>query len=58
MEAYLFFTLISFARTIPWNNPALLDIVKVIVGSTAWIGSMVAYLYWRERKLKIATSNK
>jgi len=58
MEAYLFFSLVWFVKTIPWNNPALIDIVKVVVGSTAWIGSMVAYMYWREMKLKTVSSNK
>jgi hypothetical protein len=58
MQVSLFFVLISFASTIPLDNPAVLDILKVVIGSTTWIGSMVAYMYWREKKLKSATANK
>ena len=58
MDLFLFLTFISFVKSLPLDNPAFLDILKVVIGSTAWIGSMVAYVYWREQKLKTATANK
>ncbi len=58
MEAYLFFVLFSFFKSLPYDNPALLDMVKVIAGSTLWIGSMVSYLYLRDKKLKRAQASK
>jgi|GEM_PF-2158100 len=58
MELYLFFTIVSFVKSLPLDNPALLDMLKVVIGSTAWISSMVAYVYWREQKLKTSTANK
>lgn len=58
MEAYLFFSLVSFLKSLPYDNPALLDILKVVVGSTLWIGGLVGYMYLRERRLKIARINK
>jgi hypothetical protein len=58
MELFLFFTIMSFIKSLPIDNPALMDILKVLIGSTAWIGSMLAYMYWREKKLKTATVSK
>ena len=58
MELYLFLTIVSFVKSLPLDNPAFLDILKVVIGSSAWIGSMVAYVYWREQKLKTATAKK
>jgi len=53
----LFFAILSFIRSLPFDNPAMLDILKVIIGSTAWIGSMVAFMYWRDKKLKTVAVN-
>jgi len=58
MEAYLFFSLVSFLKSLPYDNPALIDIVKVVTGSTLWIGGILAYIYWRERKLKTIQASK
>ena len=48
----MFFALINFVKSIPVDSPALMDILKVIVGSTVWIGSLITFMYMRERKLK------
>jgi hypothetical protein len=58
MEPFVFFALVSFVKSLPFDNPAFLDIFKLIFGSTIWIGSMLAYMYWREQKLKTAAVNK
>jgi hypothetical protein len=58
MEAFLFFVVFSFFKSLPYDNPAFIDILKVVVGSTAWIGSLVIYMYLRERRQKIAQINK
>jgi membrane associated rhomboid family serine protease len=58
MEVFLFYALFSFFKSLPYDNPALLDILKVVVGSTLWIGGLVGYMYLRERRLKIARINK
>jgi hypothetical protein len=58
MEVFLFFAIVSFLKSLPYDNPALLDILKVVVGSTLWIGGLLTYLYMRERKLKAARINK
>ncbi len=58
MELFLFFAAVNFFKSLPYDNPALLDILKVVVGSTLWIGGMVTYLYMRERRLKTARATK
>ena len=61
MQAYILYLIISFVMNLPKDNPAVLDIVKVFVGSIAWIGGLVLFLYLRERKLKklkVAVANK
>jgi len=58
MEQFLIFCLISSIKSLPANSPAYLDILKVLVGSTAWIGGLVGYMYWREKKMKTASVNK
>jgi hypothetical protein len=57
MEVFLFFSVISFFKSLPYDNPALLDLLKVMVGSTVWIGGLVSYLYYRHKKLKTASVN-
>lgn len=55
----LFISILVFvARNLPANNPAYLDILKVVVGSITWIGGLVGYVYWREKNLKAAAANK
>jgi hypothetical protein len=58
MEAFLFFSVVSFFKSLPYDNPALLDLAKVVVGSTMWIGGMLAYMYLREKKLKTLQASK
>ena len=58
MEVFLFFAVESFFKSLPYDNPALLDLCKVVVGSTLWIGGMLTYLYMREKKLKTAQASK
>ena len=58
MEVFLFFAVVSFLKSLPYDNPALLDVFKVILGSTLWIGGMLTYMYMREKKLKTAQASK
>ena len=58
MEVFLFFAVVNFFKSLPYDNPAMLDILKVVVGSTLWIGGMVTYLYMRERRLTTARATK
>jgi hypothetical protein len=58
MEQFLISTLISFINSLPADNPAYLDILKLVVGSIGWIGGLGIYMYWRERKLKTAVIKK
>lgn len=53
-----FFTFVTFFKSLLSDNPALLDILKVIIGSSAWIGGMVVYMYLRDKKLKAAVINR
>lgn len=52
MEQLLFSELIFLIRNLPMNNPAILDLMKLLVGSTVWIGGMVYFLYLKEKKGK------
>jgi hypothetical protein len=31
-------------------NPAYMDIVKILVGSIAWIGGLTGFMWWREKQ--------
>jgi hypothetical protein len=55
MEQFLTYSLVSFLKSLPENNPAYLDILKLVIGSTAWIGGLAGFVYYREKKLKAAT---
>ena len=52
MEQFILLSLMSFFKNLPDNNPAYLDILKLLVGSTLWIGGLVGFMYRREMKLK------
>jgi hypothetical protein len=54
MEQFLTYSLVSFLKSLPENNPAYLDILKLVIGSTAWIGGLAGFVYYREKKLKAA----
>ncbi len=56
MEQFLIFSLISFIKTLPENNPAYLDILKLVVGGSAWIGGLAGFVYYRDKKLKAAVA--
>jgi hypothetical protein len=58
MEVFVFLAIVSFFKSIPYDNPALLDLLKVVVGSTMWIGSLVTYMYLRNRRLTATHINK
>lgn len=34
-------------------NPALFDVAKMLVGSTAWIGGLAAFMWMRERRKQV-----
>jgi hypothetical protein len=55
---YSLISVVSFVKTLPANNPAYMDLVKVVVGSISWIGGLLGYLYYREKNLKAAAVNK
>jgi hypothetical protein len=54
MEQFIVYSLVSFVKSLPENNPAYLDILKMVVGITAWIGGLTAFVYYRSKKLKSA----
>ncbi len=56
MEQLFISSFIAYFGDLHLNNPALLDLLKMIVGTTSWIGGLVGFLYMRERKLKAAIS--
>jgi hypothetical protein len=58
MEQFLIYSLVSFLKSLPENNPAYVDILKLVIGSTAWFGGLAGFVYYREKKLKSAVINK
>jgi hypothetical protein len=54
METFIIFTLPALVYSHPSFNPAYLDLIKLFVGTTAWIAGLAGYMYLRERKLKVA----
>jgi hypothetical protein len=58
MAQNLISQLISLVKTVPLGNSAMLDLMKLILGSSAWIGGMVLFMYLRQRKLKESPINK
>jgi hypothetical protein len=57
MEQFLILALISFVKSLPENNPAYMDILKLMAGSVAWIGGLTTFMYLRAKKLKTAVIN-
>lgn len=49
--------LVSFMISFPQDNPAYLDLLKLIGGSLCWFGGLVGFMYVRQRKLKTAVIN-
>ena len=54
METYFIFALLTLFNSKPTFNPVYIDLIKVFVGTTLWIGGLAIYMYRRERKLKLA----
>jgi hypothetical protein len=57
MEQYLFFQLIYLMKNFPLENPALVDILKLVIGSIVWIGGLAWFMYHREKNLKESPVN-
>jgi hypothetical protein len=49
MYHFLFVQLASFVSHIQGINPAYLDVVKIFVGSIAWVGGLTFFMWWREK---------
>jgi hypothetical protein len=49
----LYFVL-SVINALPAENPAYLDLLKLVAGSMLWFGGLVGFMYWRQFKLKAA----
>jgi hypothetical protein len=58
MEMYILISLLStMVDHLPAaNNPAYLDLLKMIVGSVLWIGGLVGFMYWKQFKMKAAVN--
>jgi hypothetical protein len=49
MYHFLFVQLASFVSHIQEINPAYLDLLKIFVGSIAWIGGLTLFMWRREK---------
>lgn len=56
MEQLIISSFVSLYNSLPAVSPAYMDILKLIVGATSWIGGFVGFLYIRDKKLKAAAS--
>lgn len=56
MEQLFISSFVAYFGNLHVDNPALLDLLKMVAGTTLWIGGLVGFLYMRERKLKAAVS--
>jgi hypothetical protein len=56
MEQLFISSFVTYFGNLRLDNPALLDLLKMVMGTTLWIGSLIGFLYLRERKLKAAVS--
>jgi hypothetical protein len=55
MELYTLISLLTlYIDKLDFNNPAWIDLIKMIVGVVSWIGGLTGVLYWRQLKLKKA----
>jgi len=56
MEQLFISSFVAYFGNLHLDNPALLDLLKMVAGTSLWIGGLVGFLYMRERKLKAAVS--
>jgi hypothetical protein len=58
MELYILIPILStIVEHLPAaNNPAYMDLLKLVMGSVLWIGGLAGFMYWRQFKLKAAVN--